>query len=115
MQSARELVVLVGEFAARMQAREDQLDTGDLFLGMFVDGHAAAIVTDLERPVPEDRDLDLLAVAGKRLVDRVVDDLVRQVIRARSVGVHARPTPDRFEPAEDLDVRSIVSLSHSIL
>jgi hypothetical protein len=44
------------------------------------------------------------AVAGERLIDAVVDDLVREVIRPRGIGVHARPTADGLETAEDLDV-----------
>ncbi len=115
VQAARVLVVLVREFAARVQAREDQFDARNLFLRVLVDGHAAAVVVDLERAVLVDRDLDLLAVTGERLVDGVVDDLMSQVIRPRGVGVHARPAPDRFKTAEDLDVRSIVTFTHSIL
>ena len=62
VQAAGELVVLVGEFAARMQAREDQLDAADLLLRMDVHRHAAAIVRHLQRAVLEQRDIDLLAV-----------------------------------------------------
>jgi hypothetical protein len=115
VQATRVLVVLVGEFAARVQAREDQLDARDLFLRVLVDRHAAAVVINFEGTVLVDRDVDLLAVTGQCFVDRVVDDLVRQVIWPRSVGIHARPPPDRFETAEDLDVRSIVTFTHSIL
>ena len=115
MQSARVLVVLIREFAARMQTSQDQLDTRDFFLRVLVNGHAAAIVVDLDRAILVDRDFNLLAVTCKCFVDGVIDDLMRQVIRPGRVGIHTRPTPDRFESTEDFDVRSIVSLSHSIL
>ena len=98
-----------------MQARQDKLDAWNLFLRVLVDRHAAAVVTHLERTIFEDGYVDFLAVTRKRFVDRVVDDLMRQVVRSRGIRVHARTTPNRFESAEDFNVRSIVSLSHSIL
>jgi hypothetical protein len=64
MQAIGELVVLVRKLAARVQAREDQLDARDLLLGMNVDGHATAVILDLERAVLEYRDRDLLAMTG---------------------------------------------------
>ena len=45
----------------------------------------------------------------KSLVDRVVDDLEDQVVkapRARRADVHARAQPDRLEALEDSDVFS---------
>jgi hypothetical protein len=53
-------------------------------------------------------------VTRKRFVNGVIDDFVRQVIRPRSIGVHARTAPDRFESTEDFNVRSVVSCSHRL-
>src|SRR5207248_2061147 len=91
VQAAGELVVLVGEFGAGVQPREYELGSAHLLLGMDVDRHATAVILHLQRSVLEQRDVDLLAVAGDRLIDAVVDDLVREVIGALGVGVHARP------------------------
>ena len=58
-----------------------------------------------------DRHLDLRAVAGHRLVDRVVDDLVDQVVQASGRGVadvHAGALADRLDPLEDADVGLVV-------
>ena len=46
MQTAGKFVILVGELAARMQAGQDDFDTGDLFARMFVDWHTAAVIAD---------------------------------------------------------------------
>ena len=58
------------------------------------------------------RDVDLVAVAGQRLVDRVVDDLVDEMVQPRRAGradVHGRTLADRLEALEDLDlVRAVV-------
>ena len=54
-----------------------------------------------------DRDVDLIAVAGQRFVDRVVDDLVDEVMQARRTGradVHRRPLAHGLEPFENLDL-----------
>ncbi len=46
-------------------------------------------------------------MAGQRLVDRVVDDLVDHVMQARAVvgiaDIHARPLADRVQALENLD------------
>ena len=56
-------------------------------------------------------DLDVVAVAGERLVDGVVDDLVDQVVQAAHAGradVHAGPLADGLEALEDRDVLGVV-------
>ena len=50
--------------------------------------------------------VDVLAEAGQRLVDRVVDDFVDEVVQPGRPGrpdVHRRPLPDGLEAFEDLD------------
>ena len=54
-----------------------------------------------------DRDVDQVVAAGERLVDRVVDHLVDEVMkaaRARRPDVHAGSQTDRLEALEDRDV-----------
>ena len=78
-----------------------------LQLRLQVDRDAAAVVRDGDRAVGVDDDLDVIAVAGQRFVDGVVDELVDHVVQAVHVGVadvHARPLADGLEPLEDLDV-----------
>jgi hypothetical protein len=62
VQAAGELVVVAVELAARVQAREDELDAAHLLLRVDVDRHAAAVVGHLERAVLVERDRDLLRV-----------------------------------------------------
>ena len=59
------------------------------------------------RVVRVDGDLDLVALAGQRLVDRVVHDLVDEVMEAadaRRADVHAGALAHRLEALEDGDV-----------
>ena len=68
-----------------------------------------------------ERDDDLVAEAGHGLVDRVVDDLVHEVVQAAGAGgadVHPRALADGLEALEDLDVAGVVAglmLGRSVL
>ncbi len=77
-------------------------------LGVDVHRDAPAVVGDRDRAVGVDRHVDVPAVAGHRLVDRVVHDLVDQVMqpaRRRVADVHPGPQPDRLDPFEHPDAR----------
>ena len=59
-----------------------------------------------------DHDLDVVAVAGQRLVDRVVDDLEDHVVQAGAVGrvadVHAGALAHGVQALQDLDAGGVV-------
>ena len=97
----------LAELAAGVEDGQDDFGRGALLLGVLVDRDAAAVVDDGDRLVGVDRDLDVVAVAGERLVDRVVDDLVDEVVQSAWAGgadVHARALAHRIETAEDRDL-----------
>ncbi len=111
VQSARDLVGVLVEFSAGVQGRHDDFRGRALLRRVHVGRDAAAVVDDGDAAVVVDHDLDLRAVAGQGLVDRVVDDLVDQVMEAIGTGrpdVHRRPLSDRFEAFEDLDGTGVV-------
>jgi hypothetical protein len=97
VQTAGDFVVLVVEFSARVQAREDELDAAHLLLGMDVHRHATAVIGHRQRVVLVQDDVDFFRVTGQRFVDRVVDDLVREVVGPGGVGVHARAAAHGLE------------------
>ena len=69
---------------------------------------SSATVTELSGWIV---DVDGVAVAGERLVDRVVDHLVDEVVQAANAGradVHAGPLAHRLEALEDGDVLGVV-------
>ncbi len=111
VQAAGDLVAAAAELAAGVQHGEHDLDRGLALALDDVDRDAAAVVGDADAAVGEQRDLDPVAVPGQRLVDRVVDHLVDQVVQAALAGradVHARALADRLEPLEHLDVAGVV-------
>jgi hypothetical protein len=113
MQPAGLFVALVGKLSAGMQAGQDQLDAAHLLFRVDVDRHAASVVLDGHRPILVKGHGDVLAMAGERFVDAVVDDFVHEVVRAPRVGIHAGPAADGLEPLENFDVRSGVRLRHA--
>ena len=113
VQTAGDLVAVVVELAAGVQHGHHDL-SGRAPALVLIHGDAAAVVDDGHRVVDVDRDVDLIAVAGQRLVDRVVDDLVDQVMQARRTGradVHRRPLAHGLEPFENLDFVGAVLLA----
>ena len=112
VEAAGDLVAAaVAELAAGVENGQHDLDGRLALLLHHRDGDAAAVVDDRDRVVGVDRDVDLVAVAGQRLVDRVVDDLVDQVVQPARAGrsdVHARPLADGLEPFQDRDVLCVV-------
>ena len=107
VQTAGGLVGLAGEFAARVQRAEDDLERG--FVGEFrvrIDGDAAAIVADGDGVIGVQLDLDPVGVAGDGLVHRVVQHLGHQVVQRAFIGaadIHAGAFADRFQPLKHLD------------
>ena len=112
MQAAGHLVpAAVAELAAGVQDGEHDLDGRALLLLHDPDRDAGAVVDDRDRVVGVDRDVDARGEACQRLVDRVVDDLVDQVVQTtgtRRADVHAGAFTNRFEPLEDGDVLGVV-------
>jgi hypothetical protein len=112
VEAARDLVRLLVELAAGVEPGHHDLGRGDALGRVHLDRDAAAVVHDGHAAVRVDRDLDLLAVARERLVDRVVDDLVDEVMEAfgtRGPDVHGGPLAHRIEAFEDLDGTRVVA------
>ena len=108
VQAAGHLVTAGTELAAGVQDRQHQRQRRDTF--GRVDGHrdTAAVVDDPAAAAVDQFDLDVVAVAGQRLVHRVVDDLIDQMVQAALTGradVHARTLANRLQPLEYLDLR----------
>jgi hypothetical protein len=74
---------------------------------MHVDRNASPVVRDGHTAVRVERDLDVLAEARHRLVDRVVHDLMDEVVETPGIDashVHRGALPDGLKTFEDLDL-----------
>ena len=108
VQTTRDLVAAaVAELAARVEHCEHDLGRGAALLLHHLDRDAAAVVADRDADVRVDHHLELVGLAGERLVDRVVDNLVDQVMQAaqaRRPDVHPGPLANGLEALEHGDV-----------
>jgi hypothetical protein len=112
VQATGDGVPAAAELAAGVQDGEDHLHGRFLLHRVHVDGDAAAVVDHADAAVVQQRDLDLRAEAGQRLVDGVVDDLLHQVVQAARPGgadVHAGALADRLQTLEHGDVARVVA------
>src|SRR5690606_8704068 len=104
-QPARGRVGRLREFSARGWHRRDYRRRRErLAVALLrVERHAARLVAHRDPAIPVDLDPDVLAVAGNRLVSRVVERLPDEVVQAGGAGgadVHAGAGPDRLDPFE---------------
>ena len=116
VQTAGDLVVRSVKLAAGMELRQHDLDGWHAFACRqhhVVDRDATAVVRDRDRVVDVDRYFDALRVAGQRLVNRIIDDLVDEVMQtllASRANVHCRTKPNSLEALEDRNVFACVGL-----
>ena len=115
VEATRNLVALAAELAAGVEHREHDLGRGQVFvLGVFADGDSTTIVANLAAAVRKQVDFDSARVTGHGLVDRVIDDLVDEVVQtggASRTDVHAGTFPDGLEALENGDVLGAVGSS----
>ena len=108
VQAARGLVCLAIEFAAGMKGRENHFERRFILeLWVWIDGNAAPIVAHGHRPRGRNLDLDTGCRALQDLVNGVVENLGRQMVKSvlpRAADVHCRSAPHRIEAFEDLDI-----------
>jgi len=111
VQAAGDLVAAASEFAAGVQHRQAHLDSGSPHLGVNAHREAAAVVLDGNGAVFVERDDDVIAEAGQRLVHRVVDDFVHQVVQPALIcgaDIHAGPAAHRLQAFQHLNVVFVV-------
>ena len=111
MQAAGYLVALASELAARMQHRQAYFHRGTAQLGVNPHRKAAAVVAHFATAVLVQKNVDIGAVAGQRLVDGVVHDFIHAVMQAakiRGANVHAGTLAHCLQTFEHLDLRFII-------
>ena len=80
MQTAGDLVVVFVELAAGMEHSEHNLERALVFLFVHVDRDATSVVDDGDGIVGVDGYADRIAISGKSLVDRIVDNLIYKMM-----------------------------------
>jgi hypothetical protein len=106
VEAAGHLVALVVELAAGVENGHHDLGRRAA-ARMLVHRNAAAVIHNGHGVVDVQGDIDLVAEAGQRFVDRVVDDLVDEMVEPRRAGrpdEHRRPLADGFKTFENFDL-----------
>ncbi len=114
MQTAGDLVIRRVKLAARMQLGEHHLHRRHaLARGRVhhVYGDAAAVIDHSDGVVEMNGDVNTRCVPGENLIDRVVDDLIDEMVQALlavRADVHRRTKPHGLKSFENLDVVACV-------
>src|SRR6185503_16401890 len=107
VQAAGDFIGILVEFAPGMELGHDDLGCRYAFGGMDIGRYAAAVVADRAGAIGIERDGHAVAIAGERLVDGVVDNLVNHVMEARAVigvaDIHAGTLAHGVETFQNLD------------
>ena len=75
--------------------------------------NTTSIICDANDIAGQNHHIDLVAVTGERLIDRIVHDLIHQMMqtaRAGGTDVHPRTLPNSLQPFQNLYLVFIVCL-----
>src|ERR1700675_1685050 len=111
MQSAGHFVATAAELATRVQLGHDDFEGRLALVFHDVDWDAAAVVGDRGGSVLVEGYLDPRAEASQRFINRVVDDLIDEVVEPTVVGgpnVHSGTASDRLQTLQNLDGLGVI-------
>jgi len=114
VQTARNFVGIVVKLAARVQLGHNNFRCGNTLFLVHTDRNTAAVVADGGRAVGIEDDFGLIAIAGQRFVNRIVQHFVNHVMEAGAVigiaDIHTRAFANRVQPAQNFDRIGVIFL-----
>ena len=99
VETARNLITVTAELTAGMENCINYFDSRQACLWLNANRNASAVVRYCDGVVAVDFYFDMVAVAGKRFVDCVVDDFIYEMMEASDrscTDVHTRTLTDGF-------------------
>ena len=106
MEASGDLIGVVIEFTTRVQYRHDHLSRRHT-LFMLLSRNATPIITDAYGFIGVNDNIDLVAVSGQRLIDRIINNFENHMVQACAVigvtDVHARTLSYRIKALQDLN------------
>ena len=111
---ARKLVSVAVKLAAGMQYGENDLQRGNPHFRVNPAGDTLPVVLHRNRPVGQQRHVNLLTSARQRLVNGVIHNFVHQVMKPAERGgadIHDRAAAHRFQPVQHLYLAVVINLS----
>ena len=98
-----------------MQHGKDHLQRGTARLLLDIHGNAAAVIGNGDGVAGVDGHGDVGTVAGQRLVNGVVHDLIHQMVQAAGAGgadIHTGPLAHGLQTLQNLNFRGVVFRFH---
>ena len=111
MQAARHFVAVGIEFATGMKLGQHNFSGRNALFFVDVTRDAATVIHHRNRVVNVDDNVNLRAVARQRFIDRIVHNLINQVVKAgfaRRPDVHRGPFAHRFQTFQHFNRTGIV-------
>ena len=111
VQAAGYLIASAAELAAGVQHGIDDLERGSAGLCLYIYWYTAAVIGNGNGVAWVDGDGYMVAEAGKRLVDCVVNYLINQMMQSGRRGradIHAGAFAHGFKSFENLNLRSVI-------
>ena len=101
VQTARIFVVALPEFPAGVKLGKNKLNTRNLFFRVYIGGNPSSVIFYGRAPVAMQGDRDSTGVAVRRLVDRVIHDLPKNMMQTLNTGgtdIHTGTHTHRVKP-----------------
>ena len=113
VQTAGHRVAAATKLAAGVQLGHHGFNTGDAFARNLINRNASAIVHHANTVVRQDSDFNMAGISSQRLIDRVIDDFVDQVVQTTRTGgadVHTWTDTHGFKTFKYSKVRGLIML-----
>ena len=111
VQSSRDFIAVFVKLTASTNFGHDHLQSGHTFFFVYIDGNPPAVIFNTNGVVFLDDHIDCGTMTGKGLINRVVDNLIYEVVQSANThvtDVHGRPHAHVFHPFKGLDITRVV-------
>ena len=109
VQTTRYFIAIFIEFTAGVQHRQNDFESRFALFLVHIGGDTSTVIFDCDRVVLVDGYLDIGAIARQSLVDRVVDNLIDQVVQtllAHITNIHCGSFANCFKTFQHLNTGS---------
>ena len=115
MQTAGYLVSAAAELTARMKDGKYNLNRRLFCLFLNTYRNTSAIINNRDRIIFVDRHIDLCTKAGQSFIDRIIHDLIDQVMQTsgrRTADIHTRTLSNGLKSFKNLNLTCAVIITH---
>ena len=111
MEPAGHGITAAAKLSTGVEGGEYNLDGGHFLDRVLIDRNTTTVIGDADPTVGQDHHINQIAVAGKRLIHRVIDDFIDQVVKTAGAGgpdIHTGPLTHCLKAFKDLNVAGAV-------